>query len=99
MPLYLPVTRAHKGNALEVWGAVRPAPHAQLDTRAPQRVRIEFQSGSKGPFRVLQTLTITNPHGYFDLHMSFPSSGTVRLAWTYPHGPTIHSRPVTVTVS
>jgi hypothetical protein len=98
MPLYLPVTRAHKGDALEVWGAVRAAHYAQVDTRAQQRVRIEFQGGSKGPFKTLQTLTLTNEHGYFDLHMSFPSSGTVRLAWSYPHGPTIHSRPVAVTV-
>ncbi len=98
MPLYLPVTRAHKGDPLEVWGAVRPAHYAQLDTKAQQRVRIEFQSGSQGPFTTLQTLAITNAHGYFDLHMSFPSSGAVRLAWSYPHGPTIHSRPVAVTV-
>jgi hypothetical protein len=99
MPLYLPVTRANKGQALEVWGAVRPAHYAQLDTKAPQSVKIEFQSGSKGPFTTLQTLTLTNDHGYFDLRMPFPSSGTVRLTWTYPRGPTIHSRPVTVTVS
>ncbi len=100
MPLYLPVTHAPKGGALEVWGAVRPAHYAQADTKAPQRVRIEFQSGSKGPFKTLHTLTITNEHGYFDLRMSFPSSGAVRLAWRYPHGgPTIHSRPVTVKVT
>jgi hypothetical protein len=99
MPLYVPVSRATNGKALEVWGNVRPAHYAQLDTKDPQQVRIDFQSGSKGPFKTLQTVTITNPHGYFDVEVSFPSSGTVRLSWTYPHGPTIHSRPLTVTVS
>jgi hypothetical protein len=99
MPLYLPVTRAHKGQSLEVWGDVRPAHFARVDTGKPQRVKIEFQSGSKGPFKTLQTLTITNPHGYFDVRMTFPGSGIARLTWTYPNGETIHSRPVSVTVS
>jgi hypothetical protein len=27
---------------------------------------------------------VTDPHGYFDVRMSFPGSGTVRLAWDYP---------------
>jgi hypothetical protein len=29
-------------------------------------------------------VTITNPQGYFDAHVAFPSSGTVRVAWTPP---------------
>ena len=41
---------------------------------------------------------------YFDLRLSFPSSGTVRLAYTYPPGAlglagtTVHSRPVAITL-
>jgi hypothetical protein len=70
-----------------------------VDSGKTQQVKIEFQAGSKGPFKTLQTLTITNPHGYFDSHISFPGSGIVRLTWTYPKGETIHSRPVSVTVS
>jgi hypothetical protein len=99
LPLYLPVTKAHKGQSLEVWGDVRPAHFAQVDTGKAQQVKIEFQSGSKGSFKTLQTLKLTNPHGYFDTHMSFPGSGIVRLTWSYPKGETIHSRPVSVTVS
>ena len=99
LPLYLPVTRGHKGESLEVWGDVRPAHFARVDSGKTQRVKVEFQAGSKGSFKTLQTLTIANPHGYFDVRMSFPGSGIVRLTWTYPNGETIHSRPVSVTVS
>jgi hypothetical protein len=99
LPLYLPVTKAQKKQALEVWGDVRPAHFAQVDSGKPQHVKIEFQSGSSGPFKTLQTLAITNRNGYFDTRMSFPGSGIVRLTWTYPNGETIHSRPVSVTVS
>jgi hypothetical protein len=99
LPLYLPVTRAHKGQSLEVWGDVRPARFARKDTGKPQQVKIQFQAGSKGPFKTLSTVTIANPHGYFDTQMTFPGSGIVQLTWTYPHGQTIHSRPVSVTVS
>ena len=31
--------------------------------------------------------------------MTFPHSGTVRLAWTYPHGATIYSRAVAIEIA
>jgi hypothetical protein len=99
LPLYLPKTRAGKGQSLEVWGAVRPARFARKETGKAQQVKIQFQAGSKGPLETLSAVTIANPHGYFDTQMTFPGSGIVQLTWTYPHGQTIHSRPVSVTVS
>ncbi len=114
MPLFLPTTTARsRRQSLEVWGCVRPARHAQLDTGAPQRGQIQFQRGSRGAFTTLRTVTITSSRGYFDVHMSFPASGSVRLAWTYPsndpmlgpgvhlnprEGDTVYSRTVRVTV-
>jgi hypothetical protein len=71
---------------------VRPAHYAP----GPQHVRIEFDSG-KGGFRSIKTVPITNRNGYFDTSVRFPSSGTVQLAWSYPHGPTIRSLAVHVT--
>jgi hypothetical protein len=94
MPLYLPVSTQQAGKQLEVWGNVRPA-HT---TPGSQKVLIQFQKGSSGPFKTLQTVTVTNPQGYFDVNVKFPSTGTVQTTWSYPHGPTIHSRPVSVTV-
>jgi len=98
MPIYLPVTSARSGQALEVWGCARPAGYARLETHADQRVAIQFQSGSRGPFRIIRTVTLTSPHGYFDVAQKFPTSGTVRLAWTYPSGQTIYSRLVNITL-
>jgi hypothetical protein len=110
MPIFLPVTRAGPGKSLEVWGAVRPAHYASLDTHRAQRVEIQFRSGSSGPFRTLRTVRITDSRGYFDVHVQFPTVGTVRLRWSYPSGDqrlldpvtpqqtTIYSRDVQVTV-
>jgi hypothetical protein len=94
MPIFLPVTTGSAGTPLTVWGAVRPAHFAS----GPQHVSIELRAGN-GPFKVIDTVPITNPNGYFDASVRFPSSGSVRLTWSYPHGPTIHSREVTVTIS
>jgi len=98
LPIFLPETRGKSGQSLEVWGCVRPAHYAQIDTGAIQRVKVELAPRSGGPFKSLGEVTITNPHGYFDTGVQFPSSGTVRLAWSYPHGPTVYSRVVTITI-
>src|SRR5947209_1711293 len=94
LPIYLPVTRGAAGAALTVWGCVRPAHFAA----GSQRARVEFDSG-KG-FKSLETVPILNRNGYVDATVRFPSSGSVRLAWSYPHGgPEIHSREVKVTIT
>ena len=85
LPLFLPVTKARRGHSLEVWGCVRPAHFARLDTGGvPQRVQIQFQRGSRDAFTTLRTVTVTNVRGYVDLRVTFPASGSVRLAWSYP---------------
>ncbi len=113
LPLFLPSTTAKSSHqSLEVWGCVRPAHYARLDTHAQQQVQIQFQRGSRGAFRTLRTVTVTNVMGYFDVHMTFPASGSVRLAWSYPkndpllspgkvnppEGSTVYSRTQRVTV-
>ncbi|HUA46384.1 MAG TPA: hypothetical protein VMA77_14235 [Solirubrobacteraceae bacterium] len=114
LPLFLPNSTARsRRQSLEVWGCVRPAHYARLDTGTPQQVQIQFQRGSRGAFTTLRTVNITSPRGYFDLRMTFPASGSVRLAWTYPkndpllspgfqlnppEGDTVYSRTARVTV-
>ncbi len=113
LPLFLPNTTARSPRqSLEVWGCVRPAHYARLDTSTQQQVQIQFQRGSRAAFTTLRTLTVNTVRGYFDLHMRFPASGSVRLAWTYPkndpllsqgrvnppQGATVYSRTVKVTV-
>ena len=49
---------ASRALSLEVWGGVRPAHYASLDTHGtPQQVQIQFQRGSSGAFTTLRTVT------------------------------------------
>jgi hypothetical protein len=106
LPLYLPATTTRRGHALEVWGCVRPARYAILDTGLAQTAKVQFLGqGSSGAVTTLATVSIARAMDcYFDLHLKFPASGTVRLAYTYPAswpgvgGTTVYSRSVAVTV-
>jgi hypothetical protein len=107
LPLFLPHTTAPSaGSSLEVWGCVRPAYYAGLDTGGvPQTVNVQFAPTGSHTFSTIDTITITNPAGYFDTYLPFSHSGTVRLQYTYPLGDlllapaqTVYSRNVTVTV-
>jgi hypothetical protein len=86
LPVYMPVTSARRGRSLEVWGCLRPGRYAILDTSQPQTVAIQLQSTRGGPFETVQTVTIARPGAscYFDVHVNFSASGTVRLGWSYP---------------
>jgi hypothetical protein len=90
LPLYMPVTSARRGHALEVWGCVRPARFALQEGAGPQTAEIQAAPGanpSDGAFRTVATVTVGNPNDcYFDVHVPFPGSGrqTVRLLWRYP---------------
>jgi hypothetical protein len=111
LPLYLPVTSAPRGRSLEVWGCVRPARYAILDTGQAQTATIEFAPGrgsnSTGAYAPVATVTVSDPNNcYFDLRLRFPGSGTIRLAYTYPAadpllgpaGATVYSRSVAITL-
>ena len=86
LPVYLPSSSTKAGRSLQVWGQVRPAPYAKLDSGSPQQVQIEFRPSSGGRWTTVDTATITNSAGYFEVPVTFPSSGSVRLQWTYPPG-------------
>jgi hypothetical protein len=98
MPLYLPLTTAKRGQKLEVWGCVRPARYARLQTEHSQRVQLQFASRGSRIFRTIRVVPLTDPYGYFDVTEAIPGTGTLRLRWSYPHGPAILSRTVGVTV-
>ncbi|MGI8414381.1 MAG: hypothetical protein ACR2LV_11540 [Solirubrobacteraceae bacterium] len=98
MPLYLPRTTSTPGQPLEVWGCVRPARFVHLDTGKRQAVRLEFQPHGRGAFEPMRIVRLTDPYGYFDVREAFATSGTLRLRWSYPGGPTISSRTVAITI-
>jgi hypothetical protein len=89
-----------------VWGCLRPARFGALDTGAPQTAQIQFAPRAGGAFTTVQTVTIAPSRScYFDLHLTFRSSGKLRLAYTYPpgdqllgNGASVVSRTVSVTV-
>ncbi len=86
MPIWLPSTSTRRGRSLEVWGCVRPAHNASVDTGRAQYAEIQFARGSSGKFKNLKRVRISNSRGYVDVRVKFPSSGRVRLAWQYPRG-------------
>jgi hypothetical protein len=96
MPIFLPVTETDQGHPLEVWGSVRPVYYLRGHRRHLAPVLIQFRPQSGGAFRTLRSLPVTNRYGYIDVLQKFPSTGAVRLAWTYPKGPRIYSRTVAV---
>jgi hypothetical protein len=106
LPLYLPVTKARAGQSLEVWGCVRPAQFGLLDSGTSQTAEIQFSPSPSAPFETLQTVTVGEGDTcYFDSRVTFPSGGSVRLAYTYPSiepapagGIQVFSRTVKVTL-
>jgi hypothetical protein len=103
MPLYLPHTSFSHSKAVEVWGAVRPAPFAALDGFGTQQARLQLKPAHSG-WKTLTTFKVNHAGGYYDLHVKFPQSGQVRVQWTFPvsdslfdlHGFTASSRTVNI---
>ncbi len=94
LPLYLPVSRVAKGASVLVWGDVRPAtylPH-------PQTVAIQYARSPAGPWSVARRVTVSDPHGYFEVSVRFPASGVVRLGFSPPGGGVQHSRTATIQI-
>jgi hypothetical protein len=65
MPIWLPATTTRRGRALEVWGDVRPANNARINTRTAQFAAIQFAPGGSGRFRTVKSVKITNGRGYW----------------------------------
>ncbi len=98
MPVYLPSETGKSGHPLEVWGCVRPVHY--VHSRKPQVANVQWKPASGGSFKTVKRVVLTDPYGYFDTRVTFPSSGLVRITWSYPRGAgggQIHSRTVQVT--
>ena len=98
LPIFLPVTANRAGDRLEVWGCLRPARYARRLSHRPQRVMIQFRRAAGAAFQTVTSVPVSDAYGYFDVLRKFSGSGTVRLAWSYPNGPQIRSRAVTITL-
>ncbi len=94
LALYLPAATVRRGAATLVWGCARPA-HVYGNERAV----VQFRARHRGPWRQVAVVHIRNVRGYFETRLSLSISGDVRLAWSYPRGPTVYSRTATLTIS
>ncbi|HET8980001.1 MAG TPA: hypothetical protein VFN87_17740 [Solirubrobacteraceae bacterium] len=100
LAVYMPRTNLRRNASAEVWGNARPAPFMKKDRDGNQFVAIQLNR------RTIRTQRVND--GFFDLHMRFPHSGTVRLAYRYPKhdsflpltdlGKTVYSRSFRVRV-
>jgi hypothetical protein len=104
MPLYLPRTTAGSASdRLQVWGAARPA--AALIGSSPAKLSVTLQFRPTGSARWSNFIVLAlNPAGYYDAHLRFPTSGTLRATWSGSEnlltlaGQALYSRNVAVTV-
>jgi hypothetical protein len=90
IPIWLPA--AVPGPRVAVWGQLRPADHARLQTGT-----IEFRPTGQEAWRRLSAVSTRSPEGFIFTHVAIPSTGLVRLAWRSPSGSTFCSRSVRVT--
>ncbi|MDQ6747524.1 MAG: hypothetical protein M3010_05385, partial [Candidatus Dormibacteraeota bacterium] len=105
MPFYMPRTTFSRGSSVEVWGNARPAGFEKLAGYGSEQAQIQENTG--GAWKTVSTVTLNQAQGYFDVKLAFPSSGNVRLQWTYPNDPllpaseanhTIYSRSFSINV-
>ena len=79
LPVYMPKTSVSRTANAEIWGAARPAPFMKKDGAGSPASR------SSSTARRSRRSNVTGQRGgYFDVKLKFPTSGTVRLAYTYP---------------
>jgi hypothetical protein len=95
LPVFLPTPLIGRGQALRVWGRVRPA--AARGT-VGARVAVQFRSGTGGRFDTLTVAVADRGRGFLDVHVRVPASGQVRLAWVAPTGDVVFSRASAVLV-
>jgi hypothetical protein len=91
LPIFVPDATVSRRSRVLVWGCARPA-----WTYGNPRVTIEFRARNHGPFRAIARVRVRNRQGYFETRIRLTTSGSMRLAWTYPAGPSAYSQPQTV---
>jgi hypothetical protein len=87
LALWLPATTVGHGKPLEVWGDARAA---RLEPDGARRVQIQIGG------RTVRTVHVTDPQGYFDVHVKVAHPGPLRLLWTGPDGRPVLSRTIAV---
>ncbi len=87
LPLWLP--KPQHGSHVLIWGQIRP-------TDAPKVAQLEFEPQGANTWTTVATIRPSDAEGFFTTHVSLPSAGGVRLAWTAPSGQPFYSRTAAV---
>jgi hypothetical protein len=87
LPIWLP--RAKHGPHVPVWAQIRPL-------NAPRRATLQFQARGSTLWTNVAQVSSSNREGFLTTHVSVPSAGGLRLAWTGPGGAVLYSRTARV---
>jgi hypothetical protein len=88
LPIWLPNPR--HGSDVRVWAQIRP-------TDAPRVATLEFKADGSSAWTNLAQLRPTDSEGFLTTHVSLPSAGGLRLAWTGPGNVVLDGRTAQVT--
>jgi hypothetical protein len=111
LPIWINGENNQTGNltasSATVWGAARPAIYGATTSAGAQTLQLVFTPTGSTTATTLATVSVSKTTGYFTHKVTFPSSGTLRLEYTYPSdeidlpvgvaGATVFSRSVKVT--
>jgi hypothetical protein len=89
VPLFMPTTSVRSASTLEVWGGARSSHFG-----GASNVLLQFQPNG-GSWSTVATPGLS--HGYFDTHVRFTQSGSLRVVWV-ENGTNYLSRTQTITV-
>ena len=81
LPMWEPSTTLSRPGRDKVWGEARPAYWVAKVTKKTQELQIQFRAHDRGSWKTLETV---HSDTYFEVRPKFPSSGEVRLRYTYP---------------
>jgi hypothetical protein len=91
MPIWVPATRVRRGQAVFVWGQLRPATHL-----GPQLASIQWR-GSRGAYTTIARIR-TNRDGYLHMRITPRGNGQFRIAWRPAHRALLLSRSVAISI-
>jgi len=90
IPIWVPSPRT--GDRVTVWGQLRPANHAQV-----QSAVLDFRPSARAAWSALTNLQTASPEGFLLAHVPIAERGMIRLAWFDPNtGQVDYSRTVTI---
>ncbi len=81
LPAHRPRAPGSSGRGL---GRRSARPASRSPTAMGRSTPRSSSAGRGGDWKTEKTVPITDPQGYFDTWVTFPSSGSVRILWNYP---------------